>query len=96
LKKLLGLSVSAAIEEKPVLSEQVILEALDQCVGGRSNDRELLAHRGDNFLFDRTLDKLSVNDLGPWLTRKARIEWTGDRPFWQEWSQRLIGWTRPI
>jgi glycosyltransferase involved in cell wall biosynthesis len=96
LKKLLGLSVSAAIEEKPVLSEQVILEALDQCVGGRSNDRELLARRGGNFLFDRTLDKPSVNDLGPWLTRKARIEWTGDRPFWQEWSQRLIGWTRSI
>jgi hypothetical protein len=95
LKKLLGLSVSAAIEDKPVLSEQVILEALDQCVGGRSNDRDLLARRGNSFLFDQTLDKPSVNDIGPWLTRKARIGRTGGDPFWQEWSQRLITWTCP-
>lgn len=95
LKKLLGLTVSAAIEEKPVLSEQVISEALDQCIGGRSNDRELLARRGSGFLFDQMLDKPSVNDIGPWLTRKARIEWTGARPFWQEWSQRLLSWTSP-
>jgi colanic acid/amylovoran biosynthesis glycosyltransferase len=95
LKKLLGLSVSAAIEAKPVLSEQVILEALDQCVGGRSNDRELLARRGSGFLYDETLDRPSVNDIGPWLTRKAKIEWTGARPFWREWSQRLIIWTHP-
>jgi len=94
LKKLLGLTVSAAIEDKPVLSEQVILEALDQCVGGRSNDRELLARRGSGFLFDQTLDKPSLNDIGPWLTRKAKIGWTGGRSFWHEWSQRLIGWTR--
>jgi glycosyltransferase involved in cell wall biosynthesis len=96
LKKLLGLTVSAAIEKRPALSEQVLLEALDQCVGGRSKDRELLARRGNGFLFDQTLDKPSVNDIGPWLTRKAKIEWTRNRPFWQEWSQRLITWTRPI
>ncbi|MEO8043732.1 MAG: glycosyltransferase [Spartobacteria bacterium] len=96
LNKLLGLTISAAIEEKPVLSEPVLLEALNQCVGGRSNDRELLARRGSGFLFDQTLDKPSVNDIGPWLTRKAKIEWTGARAFWQEWSQRLIGWTRAL
>ena len=93
LKKLLGVSVSAAIEDKPVLSEQVIQDALDQCVGGRSNDRGLLARRGSGFVFDHTLEKPSVNDIGPWLTRKARIEWGGARPFWQEWSQRLLSWT---
>ena len=53
LKEALGLSVSAAIEANPVLSEQVILEALDQCVGGRSNNRELLARRGSGFLMMR-------------------------------------------
>jgi hypothetical protein len=94
LNKLLGLTISAAIEEKPILSEPVLREALNQCVGGRSNDRELLARRGSGFIFDQTLDKPSVNDIGPWLTRKARIEWTGARPFWQEWSEQLIGWTR--
>jgi hypothetical protein len=36
-----------------------------------------------------------VNDLGPWLTRKAKLEWSGGRAFWEEWSQRLINWTRP-
>ncbi len=96
LKKIFGLTVSAAIEEKPVLSEQVLREALDQCVGGRSNDRGLLARRGGGFIFDQTLDKPSVNDIGPWLSRKARIEWTGARPFWQEWSQRLVSWTRHL
>ncbi len=94
LNKLLGLTISAAIEEKPILSEPVLREALNQCVGGRSNDRELLARRGSGFLFDQTLDKPSVNDIGPWLSRKAKIEWTGARPFWQEWSELLIGWTR--
>ncbi|MGI8957084.1 MAG: glycosyltransferase family 4 protein [Chthoniobacterales bacterium] len=96
LNRLLGLTISAAIEDKPILSEPVLLEALNQCVGGRSNDRELLARPGSGFIFDQTLDKLSVNDIGPWLTRKAKIEWTGARAFWQEWSERLIGWTRSL
>ncbi len=96
LNKLLGLTISAAIEEKPILSEPVLREALNQCVGGRSNDRELLARRGSGFIFDQTLDKPSLNDIGPWLSRKAKIEWTGARPFWQEWSQRLLGWTRAL
>ena len=94
LKKLLSVSVSVAIEEKPLLSEAVIVDAFDQSVGGRSNDRALLARRGSGFLYDETLDKPSVNDLGPWLTRKAKLEWSGGRAFWEEWSQRLIDWTR--
>ena len=93
LKKLLGLSISVAIEEKPVLSERFIIDALDQCIGGRNNHRELLAHRGDGFLYDQTLEHPSVSQIGRWLTRKTKIGWTGDRLFWQEWSQRLIGWT---
>ncbi len=94
LKKLLGLTISVAVEKKPILPEQILMDALDQCIGGRSNDRELLARRGTGFLFDQTLDRPSVNDIGPWLSRKAKIEWTGDRPFWQEWSERLVGWSR--
>ena len=96
LNKLLGLTISVAIEAKPILSASVLLEALNQCVGGRSNDRELLARRGSGFIFDQTLDKPSLNDIGPWLTRKAKVEWTGARPFWEEWSQRLVGWTRAL
>ena len=94
LKKLLGVSISASIEEKPIFGKEFIAEAFDLCDGGRSNDRELLAHRGAGFLFDQAIDKPSVNQIGPWLTRKAKIEWSGGRRFWPEWSQRLVGWTR--
>jgi hypothetical protein len=94
LKKLVDVSVSVAIELKPVLAEQLVRRALDECVGGRSNDRELLARRGSGFVFDQTLDKPSVNDIGPWLTRKARIEWSGGRSFWREWSEQLVDWTQ--
>jgi hypothetical protein len=80
LKKLLGLTISATVEARPILTEPVLMDALDQCVGGRSNDRELLTQRGSGFLFDRT--------------RKSRIDWIGGRNFWREWSQQLIGWTR--
>ena len=94
LKKLLGLSISYAVEEKPSFPEQFIASAFDECVGGRSKNRELLARRGSGFLFDETIDKPSVNDIGPWLSRKTKIEWTGAKPFWDEWSQRLSDWTQ--
>jgi glycosyltransferase involved in cell wall biosynthesis len=94
LKRLIDVTISVAIEPKPVLSEELIRNALDHCIGGRSSNRELLARRGRGFLFDQTLDRPSVNEIGPWLTRKARIEWTGGRAFWREWSEQLVGWTR--
>jgi glycosyltransferase involved in cell wall biosynthesis len=94
LKKMLGVTISVAIEEKPIFGKEFIAEAFDQCKGGRSNDRELLAHRGAGFIFDETIERPSVNDIGPWLTRKAKVEWTGARRFWQEWSQCLVDWTR--
>lgn len=94
LKRLLGVTVSVALEPKPMFSEALIRAALDQCAGARIADRELLARRGSGFVFDETLDKPSVNDIGPWLTRKARIEWTGGRSFFREWGEQLAGWTR--
>ena len=94
LKRLLGVSVSVTVEPKPVLPEQFIHAALDQCIGGRSYDRALLASRGSGFLFDQTLEKPSVNEIGPWLSLKTRIEWSGGRAFWRQWSDQLVGWTR--
>ena len=94
LQRLLGLTVSAAIEKKPILSDALLRAGLDQCVGGRSTDREILAGRGSGFLFDGTLDRPSVNQLGNWLSRKSRSESTGSRAFWQEWSTRIKNWTR--
>jgi hypothetical protein len=94
LKKLLGVTVSVAIEENPIFSKEFLAEVFDQCDGGRSCDRELIADRGSGFVFDQTVDKPSVNHIGPWLTRKAKVEWTGARRFWQDWAQRLVVWTR--
>lgn len=54
LKNLLGVTVSAAIEAKPVLPRPVLEEALGHCEGGRVGDRKLQAKLGDSFVLDRT------------------------------------------
>ncbi len=91
LRKLLGVTVSAAIEHEPVLSQRHLQSALDECVGGRSNNKELLARRA-TFLFDATIETPSVNDIGRWLVKKATIDWAGGTAFWKEWSELLAGW----
>ncbi len=96
LHKLLGLTISAAIERKPLLTGPVLQEALEQCVGGRSRDRGLLARRGSGFIFDQALGQTFPGKLGSWLSRKATTEPGAAAAFWQEWSQRLIGWTRAL
>ena len=93
LRKLLGVTVSAAVEHEPALSQKQLQSALDQCVGGRSNNRELLARRS-TFLYDTTLDTPSVNDIRHWLVKKATVDWTGGIAFWKEWSEFLAGWGR--
>lgn len=45
LKKLLGVTASAALETKPALSESVLQEALRQCVGERHQDRKQRGRR---------------------------------------------------
>jgi hypothetical protein len=74
-----------------VLSQRQLQSALDQCAGGRSNNRELLAGRSA-FLFDTMLETPSVNDIGRWLVKKTTIDWAGGAAFWKEWSQLLAGW----
>jgi hypothetical protein len=91
LRKLLGVTVSATIESEPVLSQTQLQSALDQCVGGRSNNRELLARRS-TFLFDPTLVTSSVKDIGRWLSKKTTTDWMGGAAFWKQWSQLLAGW----
>lgn len=91
LRRLLGVTVSAAIEHEPALPQKQLQSALDQCVGGRSNNRELLARR-TTFLFDTTLETPSVNDIGRWLVKKATVDWTGGAAFWKEWSELLTVW----
>jgi hypothetical protein len=78
LKKMERLSVSATIESQPALSTRVIEAALKECVGGRTNDRELSDRLGDRFMFEPGL-------LGIGLSRSDR--------FWREWSHLLEQWS---
>jgi glycosyltransferase involved in cell wall biosynthesis len=78
LKKMHGISVSATIESQLLLSRQVIENALQHCVGGRTNDRELSERLGDDFLFEAAI-------LGIGFSRSDR--------FWREWSQLLTQWS---
>ena len=93
LQRLMGVTVSAAIEQDFALPQRQLQNALDQCVGGRSNNRELLARR-TTFLYDTTLETPSVNDIRRWLVKKATVDWTGGTAFWKEWSELLAGWGR--
>ena len=89
----MGVTVSAAIEQDFALPQRQLQKALDQCVGGRSNNRELLA-RGTTFLYDTTLETPSVNDIRRWLVKKAQSSGRAAPRFWQEWSELLTGWGR--
>ena len=78
LKKMHNVSLSATIESQPALSTRVIEQALNECVGGRTNDRELSDRLGSRFVFESGL-------LGIGLSRSDR--------FWREWSQLLEQWS---
>ena len=78
LKKMHGISLSATVESRLALPRQVVEDALRQCVGGRTNDRDLNEQLGDSFVFEAAI-------LGIGLSRSDR--------FWQEWSQLLTQWS---
>ncbi|MEP6698252.1 MAG: glycosyltransferase [Verrucomicrobiota bacterium] len=77
LKRMLALSVSAAIEAKPDLPETLIQNALRECVGGRFSEPAWAASLGDSFVLDRSRNKF-------WQT--------GRSPFWEQWSELLVRW----
>ncbi len=78
LKKMHGISLSAAVESKPALPRQVVENGLRHCVGGRTNDRDLSEQLGSHFLFEAVI-------LGIGLSRSDR--------FWREWSELLRQWS---
>jgi glycosyltransferase involved in cell wall biosynthesis len=78
LKKMQDISVSATIESQLSLPRLVIESALQHCVGGRTNDRELSERMGDHILFEAAI-------LGIGFSRSDR--------FWREWSQLLARWS---
>src|SRR5205085_10908475 len=93
LKKMLGVSLSAAIEAKPALSREALESALQHAVGGRIADRKLSEQIGPPFFFDRPGSN-SAFVRGPrWLRPVSRIDLTRPGSFWQEWVNRLDHWS---
>jgi glycosyltransferase involved in cell wall biosynthesis len=93
LKKMLGVSLSVAIEAKPALSREVIEAALRHAVGGRIADRKLSEHLGPPFFFDRAASNEAWVRGLRWLKPVSRIDLTRPGSFWQEWVNRLEHWS---
>jgi glycosyltransferase involved in cell wall biosynthesis len=93
LKKILGITLSASIEEKPPIPREVIEAMLRHAVGGRIADRKLSDRVGDPFVFDRAgSNRILVRSLR-WLKPVSRIDLTRRAGFWQEWAGRLERWS---
>src|SRR5207237_2116248 len=88
VKKLLGLSLSGALESRPAISRTFLKEALGQCSGGRTFDPQLVRHAGTSFMIEPQTNFLA-SILSVELRQRMRSE-----KFWQEWSQRLLGWSQ--
>jgi hypothetical protein len=93
MKKMLGVSLSAAIEAKSPLSREVIEAALRHAVGGRIADRKLSEHLGPPFFFDRAASNQTWVRGLRWLKPVSRIDLTRPGSFWQEWANRLDHWS---
>jgi hypothetical protein len=93
LKKMLGVSLSAAIEAKPALSGETIESALQHALGGRIADRKLSEQIGTPFFFDRPASDSPVVRSLRWLKPVSRIDLTRPGSFWQEWINRLNHWS---
>jgi glycosyltransferase involved in cell wall biosynthesis len=93
LKKMLGVTLSATIEAKSPISRDVIESALRHAVGGRIADRRLSEHLGDPFVFDRAGSNRVWTRSLHLLKPVIRIDLTRRARFWQEWADRLAGWS---
>jgi len=93
LKKMLGVSLSAAIEAKPALSREALENALRHAVGGRIADQKLSAQIGTPFFFDRAASNRPWVRGLRWLKPVSRIDLTRPSSFWQEWVNRLEHWS---
>jgi glycosyltransferase involved in cell wall biosynthesis len=93
LKKLLGVSLSASIEARPVLSRETIEHALEHALGGRIADRKLSENIGAPFFFDRPASNHPIVRGLRWLKPVSRIDLTRPGSFWQEWVNRLNHWS---
>lgn len=83
VKRLLPITVSVAIEAKPALSRNALKDALQLVDGGRVLDPGLVRQASASFLTEES--------PGLW----SRLMLDRRENFWQDWSQRLLSWSRP-
>ena len=84
VKRLLPITVSAAIEAEPTLSRNALRDALQLADGGRVFDPGLVRQPSASFLIQES--------AGLW----SRLKLDRREKFWQAWSERLLSWGRPL
>ncbi len=94
LKKLLEVTVSAAIEPESELPQAWIRDALSECVGGRLSDPNSIEQRGRSFLFDKATFRPGARRALGQIGQKTGIDLTAGPGFWQEWAEMLEEWCR--
>ncbi len=82
VKRLLPITVSAAIEAEPTLSRNALKDALQPAEGGRVFDPRLVRQAPASFLTE--------TPPGLW----SRVKLDRREKFWQDWSERLLCWSR--
>jgi hypothetical protein len=88
LKRLLGLTASAAIEPQTKMPAAVIAATLRKCEGGRVPQRKLATALGSSFLLEASrLPKPFTA-----LSGAVGLDLAGRAKLWQEWSDLLLRW----
>jgi glycosyltransferase involved in cell wall biosynthesis len=92
VRKMLGVTVSATVEEEAGLSRRVVEDLLHHCTGGRVGDEQLAARLCGSFLYDpalarRGLFSRMVGKIAP-LGRRNRSQ------LWDKWAEHLLRWSR--
>ena len=90
LKKLVGVTASAAIEPHPELPEPVINSALRKCDGGRVSHRNMAAGLEHTFLHEAPMSWIS-SLLRP-ISDVMGVDLTGRAKLWEDWSELLVRW----
>ena len=92
VRKILGVTVSATVEEEAGLSRRVLEELLYHCVGGRVGDEQLAARLRGSFLYDLALAR---RGWFPRMVQKIARLGPGNRSqFWDKWAEHLLRWSR--
>jgi hypothetical protein len=94
LKKLLGVTVSATIEQRSELSREWIQNALSECVGGRLSSRKMVEQRSGAFFLDKTTFRSAPKKTLGQIAQKTHIDLTTGSRFWQQWAELLETWRR--